>query len=343
MSDQIFSDDCQYIIKNSKLNKIKKKKILILGANSFFASYLQAVLSLNGCEITSISLNKPRGIFKNILKEKKIKFMRFNLKNENKLRNVLKKKFDFIFHCATYGQPEKWDKNFFNTIHLNTRVLELILEHSVKYKSSILYLSSAAVYNASKDKKVKNENSKLSTGEFLGENIYSISKILGEKICKFYKEKFNIPVYIARPAHTFGPGQDFKFDHRIMPQLIKRALIEKKIYIYDKGKTVRSWTYISDVVVMLLNIVQYGKQMTYNVCGKEYKSIYQIAKEIAKIQKIKKIQIKNKKLNFTNPNYNILVLSSKRYNKEFSKPKYIRFNDGLKKLIEWNKKWQKLN
>ena len=190
---------------------------------------------------------------------------------------------------------------------------------------------------------MKNENSQLGIGEFLGENVYSASKILGEKLCKHYKEKFNIPVYIARPAHTFGPGQDFKSDPRIIPQLIKRALTEKKIYIFDKGKTIRSWTYISDVIIMLLNIVQHGKQLTYNICGNENKSIYQIAKEVAKIQNIKKIQIKSKRLNFTNPKHTILVLSSKRYGKEFKKQKYIKFKEGLKRLINWNKKWQKLN
>ena len=190
---------------------------------------------------------------------------------------------------------------------------------------------------------ISNENSQLSVGEFLGENIYSISKILGEKICKFYKDKYRIPVYIVRPAHTFGPGQDFKFDFRVLPQLIKRALTEKKIYIYDKGKTIRSWTYISDVIIMILNIIQYGKQLTYNVCGKEHKSIYQIAKVISKIQNIKNVEIRNKKLNFTNPSYNKLVLSSNKYVKEFSKLNYIKFEDGLKRMIDWNKKWQKLN
>ena len=32
---------------------------------------------------------------------------------------------------------------------------------------------------------------------------------------------------------------------------------------------------------------------------------------------------------------------SKKYDKEFSKKNYIKFKDGLKKLIKWNKEWQK--
>ncbi len=341
MFDQIFSDDCNYIIKNTKLSKIKKKKVLFLGANSFFALYLQSVLVLKNCKITSISLNKPKGYLKKLISKKKINFYKFNLNNEKKLKSILSKNFDYIFHCATYGQPKKWNNNFYNTINLNTKILKMILEHSLKYNSRILYCSSAAVYETSNKKKLSNEKSKLTFGNYLNENFYSISKILGEKLCKYYKYKYKLPIYIVRPAHTYGPGQDFRYDYRVLPQLVKRALIEKKVYIYDKGKSIRSWTYISDVTIMLLNIIQHGKHLIYNVCGNEYKSIYQIAKTISTSQNLKKVEIKKKKLNFTNPNHDKLILSSKRYNNEFPKLKYINFKKGVKRFIEWNKKISK--
>lgn len=337
MFDQIFSDDCKYIIKNTNLSKIKKKKVLILGANSFFALYLQSVLVIKNCKITSVSLNKPKGHLKELISKKKVKFFKFNLNNEKKLKIILNRKFDYIFHCATYGQPKKWGNDFHNTINLNTKILKMVLEHSVKCKSRILYCSSAAVYETSNEIKFTDENSTLSVGNLINKNFYSISKILGEKLCNHYKEKFKLPIYIVRPGHTYGPGQNYRYDHRVLPQLIKRALVEKKIYIYDKGKTIRSWTYISDVIIMLLYIIQYGKNLTYNICGNEYKSIYQIAKTISKFQNIKKVEIKNKRLKFTNPNYDTLILSSKKYNKEFPKIRYINFEYGVNRVLEWSK------
>ena len=59
MIDEISAKDCLNIINNIKLNKIKNKKILVLGGNSFIANYIQAVLSLVNCQIVSVSLNKP--------------------------------------------------------------------------------------------------------------------------------------------------------------------------------------------------------------------------------------------------------------------------------------------
>ena len=38
MLDQIFSEDCEHIIKNTNLTKIKNTKVLILGSNGFFCN-----------------------------------------------------------------------------------------------------------------------------------------------------------------------------------------------------------------------------------------------------------------------------------------------------------------
>ena len=70
MLDAIVAKDCLNIIKNIKLNKIKNKKILILGGNSFIGNYIQVVLSQIDCKIVSVSLNKPKGIVNKIKKKK---------------------------------------------------------------------------------------------------------------------------------------------------------------------------------------------------------------------------------------------------------------------------------
>ena len=64
--DKILRDDCDYILKNINTRKLKNSKILILGGNGFFAAYIQAALGSAKCKITSVSLNKPKGLFKRI-------------------------------------------------------------------------------------------------------------------------------------------------------------------------------------------------------------------------------------------------------------------------------------
>ena len=341
MFDTIVAKDCLDITKNIKLNKIKNKKILVLGGNSFIGNYIQAVLSLVNCKIVSVSLNRPKGIIKKI-KKKNFKFIKADLNDEKKTKRILSNKFDFIFHLATYGQPQKWKQNELSTINLNTILLKNVLNHSVKFRSRILYMSSAAIYKLPVKNKLITENSNLSVGSFESEIIYANSKIIGEQLCRIYKEKFNIPVYIVRPAHTYGPGQDFK-DPRIIPQLIKRGATNKNIFLFDRGKSVRTWGYIADITAMILNIVQFGKSFIYNVSGSDHKSIIQIAKIISKYFDNKKITIKNKKLDYTNPKPTVLKISSKKYNLEFKNKFKTKFIDGITKTIIWNNIWQKLN
>ena len=340
MFDEIVAKDFIDIIKNTKLNKIKNKRILVLGGNSFIGNYLQAVLSQINCKIVSVSLYKPKGIIKGI--KKNFKFIKIDLNDEKKTKKILKNKFDYIFHLATYGQPKKWKQNELSTINLNINLLKNVLDHSVKYKSRILYMSSAAVYKLPKKKCLIEENSKLSIGSFESEIVYANSKIIGEQLCRIYKEKFNIPVYVVRPAHTYGPGQDFK-DPRIIPQLIKRAFVNKNIFLFDKGKSIRTWCYISDITVMLLNIIQFGKSSIYNVSGNDHKSIMQVAKIISKFFDNKKIVLKKKKLNYVNIKPSVLKISSKKYHLEFKNKFKTNFIDGISKTIYWNNIWQKLN
>ena len=66
IKDNIVKEDCKYILKKINLNKLKNSKVLILGGNSFIATYIQAILGLINCKITSISQNKPKGRIKSI-------------------------------------------------------------------------------------------------------------------------------------------------------------------------------------------------------------------------------------------------------------------------------------
>ena len=342
MYDHIIEDDLKFISKNLNLKQFKNSDILILGGNSFLATYIQATLDYANkdglkCNITSLSLNKPSGLFKEIYNNsRRIKFIKTDINNIKNIKKIFKKKFKFIFHCATYGQPKKWDENQFSTINLSTNILKIILDYALKNKSKILYFSSADVYASNKSNKLIDENYKLGLPQFSNRIIYSASKIIGEQLCKIYFDK-GLKVYIVRPGHTYGPGQNI-YDERVISQLIKRGIFEKKIFLMDKGNSIKTWGYISDITIMFLNIIQSGRSLIYNTTGKNFASIYQVAKIVSKNFNNKKIIIKNKKISnsFIGSDYLKVKLSSKKYFKEFKNFKFKNLNTGIKRLIEWN-------
>lgn len=165
-----------------------------------------------------MSLNYPRGLLKDILYEStNINFIKIDLIKSLYLKKILNKNFDYIFHCATYGQPEKWKENYFNIISLSTSTLKLVLDHSKKFKSKVMYFSSADVYSIGigNNKKI-DEDFLVGVPNHLRRSVYFGSKILGEKLCKIYKQNYNLPIYIVRLAHTYGTGQDATSDRRLI-------------------------------------------------------------------------------------------------------------------------------
>ena len=106
----------------------------------------------------------------------------------------------------------------------------------------------------------------------------------------------------------------------------------------DKGNSIKTWGYIADITIMFLNIVQKGQSLIYNTTGKNFVSIYQLARIISKNFKNKKVIIKKKKIanSFIGSDYLKIQLSSKKYFSEFKVFKSRNFESGVKRLIEWN-------
>lgn len=343
--NQHVENDCIQVISSISLKKFNKKKVLILGSNSFLASYITAVLAQANHKLklkTNLyccSKNKPHSMFKEIYKINKnfIDFKKIDLEKVNNFKKkILNKKYDFIFHCATYGQPEKWLNNFSSTIILNTLVLEELIKYSIKNKSKLMYFSSADVYEKNTSGKLINEKSKLGSPEDSYRSIYSLSKIMGEKICKYYEKNYNYKTYIVRPGHTYGPGQTIH-DRRFISQVLNRAINEKKVYIFGNGKSIKTWCYISEVASMIFNVIQFGKSNIYNLVGKDFFSVEEIAKEVSKQTNVKffKKKIKNQ---FVSKDYSQVKLSSKKYHREFNKKlKNINLSNGINKFIKWSK------
>ncbi len=345
LKDSIVNLDCLKIINNVDLKKFKNSKVLILGANGFLPKYIIAALNaaniinnLN-CKITCCSLNNPRDILKDILKKNKlINFIKIDLTKIHLLKLFKKKKFDFIFHCATYAQPSLWMKKQTSTIILNTTVLKFFLEKARKEGSSLIFFSSVDVYG-------RTESYKYAIGEdfdynktfYLQRAAYAGSKRVGEALCRIYSKKFKSKIYVVRPAHTYGPGISVK-DKRAMAEFIKKAIYKRKINLLDQGKAIKTYGYISDITEMFLNIVQYGKKMTYNTTGLDYISIANIAKIISKkFNDIPVIipNIASKKKHIGSDNSKV-VINSKRYRDEFKPKTSTGISEGVEQLINWN-------
>ena len=352
MNNYIINLDCLKITNNVNLDKFKNKSVLVLGANGLLGGYLIAVLNFANeyyqlnCKIICCSKNKPKGILKNIIgNNKEILFLKRDLTIKKNLNIFKNYKFDFIFHCATYAQPSVWMKNIQSTIILNTDVLKYFLTKAKQDKSSLMFFSSVDVYGRTEH--INNsidENFNYNDTSYKMRSAYGVSKRIGETLCKIFREKYNLSIYVVRPAHTYGPGISY-LDKRAIAEFTYKAIYKKKINLLDQGKSIKTQGYISDVTEMFLNIIQYGKHMIYNTTGNDYVSISQIAKEISKnFNNVPVVypKIKNKQKHISSDNAKVII-SSERYRNEFNTKKKTNISDGIRKFVHWNLDLYKLS
>ena len=111
-------------------NLKKKKRIVILGSDSFIASYLKKVFFKN--KIKFLSINR-----------KKIDFEKDNSKK--KLSKVLKKDDTCIFIAA--NAPVKNEKMFLSNILIAKNICSVIKDKNL---NQVIYISSDAIYSDSK-------------------------------------------------------------------------------------------------------------------------------------------------------------------------------------------------
>lgn len=319
---------------SKKYKFLKNKEILITGATGLLGHYFIAFF-LKACEggdrpkkITLIYKNKIPNYLNFLKKNKIFKFCKMDL---SKKELPDKKKYDYIVHLATYGQPKKFLADPLKTFFLNTSLLKnLIL--SLKKGGTFLFLSSSEIYFGlkynTKEDRIGNINPNMDRAAYI------FSKLSGETFLNIINKKYALNTKSVRLCLAFGPGNK-KDDNRVVYELIKKGLITGKISLRDNGTAMRSYIYILDAVKMIVNIMFFGKKNTYNVGGEKLISIKKLGMSISNILRCSFEMPKNKIKNISAPE--LAFVDTELYKKEFGAVNYKNFINSLKKTIEWQK------
>ena len=144
---------------------------------------------------------------------------------------------DAVVHCAAlrrdFGSRREFERM---NIETTRNVMENALKDGV---SRIIHISSTAIYG--------NERNHVGTDEEAdyGERIvdlYTRTKIEGEKIVIRMVEEDGLPAIILRPGHIWGPG-----DRRILPFIVN-CLKSRRLALINDGGNFLSLSYIDNVI-----------------------------------------------------------------------------------------------
>ena len=289
-------------ILSSKLpfQKLKNRKILVVGCNGFICSsliyYLDKIMEKKGYKIYFYGIAKKgknnNYYLKKLIKKNNIKI--FNTDINKKINLNIKP--DYLLHGASVTSPKEYSSRCDEVLTTNAVGTINLLNFSVKKNTKkFIFLSSGEVYGDMKFYKKQSFN-ETNFGELnpsiLTSN-YGISKKFAENALICWSKKFKLFTNSIRLFHTYGQGMKLK-DGRVHSDLVNNMISKENLLIKSGGKTKRSFCYISDALSGIITVILKSKKYEiYNLSNPfEMHSVKKVAEILQKSEKNNKLKIK---------------------------------------------------
>jgi UDP-glucose 4-epimerase len=238
-----------------KIKTISQKNVLITGGLGFIGSNLAHKLVSLGANVTIYDALLPQygGNLANIKEIKeKIRDVRADTRNFDQLKEHVRDQ-DIIFNCA--GQVSHIDSmtDPYTDIAINCVGTINLLEAARKFNDDV-----KIVYTGTRSQVGKIEYSPADEKhpEF-PMDIYSANKSVAEKYHLIYNRSYGIPTTSLRISNAYGPRAQIKQKgYGIINYLIRMALQNEVITVYEPGTQKRDFIHVDDVVDSMILAAQ---------------------------------------------------------------------------------------
>jgi UDP-glucose 4-epimerase len=220
----------------------QNSKILITGGAGFMGRWVAKHLVSKGHRVWILD-NLSNGSEDNIQEfySNLSYFIKGDIKDRELLSEIFKYRFDICIHLAASINVQKsiddprmcFDNNVAGTFN--------ILEECRKYKTKLVFISSALIYETAKNNQAIKENHTLNPT-----CPYAASKIAGEQLVLSYYKSYKLPVVILRPFSIYGPWQRTDSEGGVISIFMKRKMQNLPLEIYGNGKQSRDFFYVED-------------------------------------------------------------------------------------------------
>lgn len=265
--------------------KLKGQSIVITGGAGFIGSHLVDGL-INKNWITVVD-NLSTGQIEYIghhLSNPKFKFIKSDLRDKNKLENVLKG-VDIVFHLAGNADVRLSNENtqitFENNLLATYNLLESMRTNEVK---NIVFSSTSAVYGIPSTIPTP-EN----YGPMLPISIYAASKIACEGLICSYCHNYEMKTWIYRLANIVGERNK----HGVVVDFVNKIMVNPlELEILGSGKQKKSYLHIKECI----NAMLFGYENSndtiniFNIASEDSIDVTQIANIVTELMGLKDTQ-----------------------------------------------------
>jgi len=234
------------------------------------------------------------------------------------------------------GYIETHKANCMLSVLINTHLLMAAKEHNVK---RFFFASSACVYAAGKQTVTDVVALKEADAyPAMPEDGYGWEKLFSERMCRHFREDFNIDTRIVRYHNVYGPHGTWDGGREKAPAAICRKVFQaklsnsKEIEIWGDGHQTRSFMYIDDCLKGTTAIMESDILEPLNLGSSELVTINQlvdIAEDIAEVKLKRKYNLDAPKGVRGRNSDNTLILEKLHWEPS------IRLRDGMEKTYQW--------
>ncbi|MDD1654485.1 MAG: NAD(P)-dependent oxidoreductase [Methanomicrobiales archaeon] len=188
------------------------RRVLVTGAHGFLGSHLTASLLEGGYAVTILrregsDLRRIRHLMDRIMT------VNADLRDPDQVFSAVRTaKADAILHLAAYYAVEHTPAQIGVMVDTNVRGAMALLEAARLEKTPLFVnTSTCTVYR-------EQETPRAETDPVAPQNLYDVTKVQAEDACRFYRDRFAVPVVTLRIFPPYGPGDN---ERRLIPSVIR--------------------------------------------------------------------------------------------------------------------------
>ncbi|MEH6607781.1 MAG: NAD-dependent epimerase/dehydratase family protein [Halioglobus sp.] len=204
---------------------------------------------------------------------------------------------NYVLHAASLASPKYYGNDPVGTLLPNSVGTASLLSAFQQSKDprGFLFVSSSEVYGSVSSDEPIQEDVFGSLNPAAIRSCYSESKRMGEALCVAWQGQFDMPTFIVRPFHTYGPGLR-PDDGRVFSDFSYNIVRGEDIVMMSDGQARRAFCYVTDAIAGFYTVLLKGRPATpYNVANPAGElSVFELAELLINLYPEKKLEIVRK-------------------------------------------------
>jgi UDP-glucose 4-epimerase len=242
------------------------KNILIVtgGAGFIGSNLIEELIKFRKYKIISLD-NYSSGNKKNHIKNLRVKYLKGNTKDSNKLLMKYSKNIHTIFHFGEFARIFQSFKKFDDCCESNIKGTYELFKFALKNRIRIVYSATSANLG--------------NQGQDMNLSPYAFTKANNLELLENFNKWFNLKYEVIYFYNVYGPRQICKGDMATVVGIFENCFLNKKLLpVVNPGTQTRRFTHVRDTVKGCVIAWKKNKNAHYSVASDKSYSITQLAK-----------------------------------------------------------------